>query len=263
MKIIVNMCLILAFLVFIILPSHSAFDKKGLLLLFTFEGAKGDTVPDMSGGKHDGILRTNAKITTTAKYGKSALEITDQNAAMEVASFRELEEYQDNTFLFWLYFTAGSNGAWSQIVVKLSPGNDRAPGVWINPGGTGIHYRYNAGNMGFGRVGPNGEGGDFELKTWYHITGVKKGAQLTFYCNAEQKGQVAVPAAHQQGTGSLHVGKSPSYRAATFIMDDLTVFNRALTADEVKQVMNGVLSTGAPVESQGKLASTWGDIKAH
>ncbi|MEK7395968.1 MAG: LamG domain-containing protein [Candidatus Poribacteria bacterium] len=262
MKIVLSLCLTLVFLVFAVLPSHAALDKKGLMLLFTFENAKGDTVSDLSGGKHDGTLMTKAAIIKTAKYGSGALEITDSNALMQVQSFKELEEYTDNTFLFWIYFSAGSNGLWSQILVKLAPGSDRSPGIWINQGSTGIHYRYNAGNLGFGAVGPNGEGGSFDLKTWYHIVGVKKGAQLTYYCNGVQKGQTAVPQAHSQGSGTLNVGKS-GYRAATFYMDDLAVFNRALTADEVKLVMDGALSIGAPVEPQGKLASAWGDIKSY
>jgi hypothetical protein len=260
MKIALSVCLTLVFLVFAALPSHAALDKKGLLLLFAFENVKGDTVPDLSGGKHDGILKTNAKITTTAKYGKGALEITDQNAVMEVISFKELEEYQDNSYLFWIYFSAGSNGAWSQILAKLG-GTDRSPGVWINPGSTGIHYRYDPGNQGCDQIGPNGEGTFHDLKTWYHVAGVKKGAELSFYSNGVEKRKVGVPKSHVQSAQSLFVGKSPSYRAATFIMDDLVLFNRALTADEVKLVMDGALTDKAPVESLDKLASTWGDIK--
>ena len=261
MKIVLSLCLTLAFLVFAVLPSYAALDKKGLILLFTFEGAKGDTVSDLSGGKHDGALKTKATITTTAKYGKGALEITDPNALMEVTSFTELAEYKDNTILFWINFTAGSNGNWSQILVKLG-GTDRSPGIWINPDSTGIHYRYDAGNQGCDKIGPNGEGSAYDLKTWYHIAGSKKAGELTFYCNAVEKRKVAVPATHAQAAQSLLVGKS-TFRAATFYMDDLVVFNRALTADEVKQIMDGALSAKAPVESQGKLASTWGNIKSY
>jgi len=262
MELIAKLCLILIFLISVVLPSQAAIDKKGLILQFSFEGVKSDIVPDLSGGKHDGVLKQNAKITNIAKYGKSALEITDSNALMEVESFKELEEYKDNTFLFWIYFTAGSNGAWSQIIVKQAPGSDRSPGVWINPGSTGIHYRYNPGNQGTDSIGPNGEGSAYELKTWYHIAGSKKSGELTFYCNAVEKRKVTVPAAHTQGAAALCVGKSPSYRAATFIMDDLVVFNRALTADEVKQVMDGVLNNVA-VEKHGKLALTWGEIRTN
>jgi len=135
-----------------------AIEDKSLILYFSFDSAKGKTVEDMTGNKHDGTLNNADIIKKPVKIGKGALNIEDMNAGMTVETFKELEEYQDNTFVFWVYFTAGSNGAWSQIIAKKAPGSDRSPGIWINPGGTGIHYRYNPGNQGAGRIGPGGEG---------------------------------------------------------------------------------------------------------
>ena len=163
-----------------------------------------------------------------------------------------------NSFLFWLYFTEGSNGDWSQVIVKTNPG-DRAPGVWINPGSTGLHYRFNPGNAGLAAVGPTGEGSVYDLEQWYHIGGIKEGEELRFYVNGELQETIAVPGTHDQGAGSLFVGKS-TFRAATFIMDDLAIYDRALTDAEILSVMEGELTT--PVEAAGKLASTWGDVKS-
>jgi len=236
-----------------------AIKDKALILYFSFDSAKGNTVPDMSGGGHDGTLSNAKIIKNPKKIGSGALQVENQNGGMTVESFKELETYQDNTFVFWLYYTAGSNGAWSQIIAKLGPA-DRSPGIWQNPGGTGIHYRYNPGNAGFGRIGPNGENSDFPLNEWYHIAGVKEGGTLKFYVNGVQKGSVAVPAKHDQGSANLCVGKSPTYRAATFIIDDLGVYNRALTEKEVNQDMdNGVMAKA--VSTEGKLAITWASIK--
>ena len=178
---------------------------------------------------------------------------------MEVESFTELEEYEDNTFSFWLYFIEGSNGAWSQIIAKIG-GGDRSPGIWTNENSTGIHYRYNPGNAGFGAIGPEGEGSAYDTEIWYHIACTKEEAKMRFYVDGEQKGEVNVPGAHTQGTGSLYVGKSPTYRAATFIIDDLAIYDRALEEDEVVEVMNGGLAN-TPVEATGKLAATWGSVK--
>jgi hypothetical protein len=238
-----------------------AIEDKSLILYFSFDSAKGKTVEDMTGNGHDGTLTNVEIIKKPVKVGKGALNVEDANGFMMVESFKELEEYEDNTFVWWLYFTAGSNGSWSQIIVKLAPGSDRSPGIWINPGGTGIHYRYNPGNAGFGRIGPGGEGGDFPLDEWFHIACVKDGATQVMYINGEEVGSVGVPAKHAQGAGALHVGKSPTYRAATFIIDDLGIYNRALTEKEVKADMEkGVLPEA--VDAEGKLATTWSSIKA-
>ena len=192
----------MALLVITVLPLHATLQDE-LILYFDFDRADGEIVADLSEGGHDGILKGEADIIKDeVKIGTGALNIEDPNAAMEVESFTELEEYEDNTFIFWLYFTEGSNGSWSQIIVKTNPG-DRAPGIWINPGSTGIHYRYNPGNAGFAAIGPTGEGSVFELDEWYHIAGVKEGAQLRFYVNGEKQGEIAIPDPHDQGRGKL------------------------------------------------------------
>lgn len=213
----------------------------------------------MTGNGHDGTLANADIIKKPVKIGNGALNIEEINASMTVETFKELEEYQDNTFVWWIYFTAGSNGAWSQIVAKKAPGSDRSPGIWINPGGTGIHYRYNPGNAGFGQIGPGGEGSNFPLDEWFHIAGVKKGGNLKVYINGEEKGSVGVPASHSQGPEKLYIGQT-GYRAATFIIDDLGIYNRALTDKEVKQDMEkGVLPQA--VDAEGKLTTTWSSIK--
>lgn len=98
-----------------------------------------------------------------------------------------------------------------------------------------------------------------EMQEWYHIAGVKEDAELTVYINGEEKGKYAVPAEHSQGNGPLYIGKSPRYRAATFVMDDLVIYNRALSQDEIVEAMQGALSVSVDVSD--KLAATWGDLK--
>lgn len=243
-----------------LVPSLHATIEQGLLLYFDFDGSDGEIVADLSAGGHDGILKGKADIIKDeVKIGTGALNIEDQGAVMEVETFAELEEYEDNTFSFWLYFIAASNGSWSQIITKIG-GGDRSPGIWINPGSTGIHYRYNPGNAGFGQIGPEGEGGAYETEIWYHIACTKEDGKLRFYVNGEQQGETNVPGSHAQGPGSLFVGKSPGYRAATFIIDDLAVYDRALEEDEVVEIMEGGLAN-TPVEAAGKLATTWGGVK--
>jgi hypothetical protein len=246
---------IIMFLAVIVMPTQAT--EEELLLYFDFEQVNGQTVKEKTGSGHDGTLAGGAKITTQIAKRGSALQIEDPTAVMTVETFAELEEYQDNSYLFWLYFTAGSNGAWSQIIAKKAPGNDRAPGIWINPGGTGIHYRFNPGNQGAGRIGPGGENQDFETGQWFHVAGIKETGELRIYINGEEAGKYNVPENHAQGTEKLYVGQT-GYRSATFVIDELAVYNRAVTPDEVNEIMDvGVVA----VEPQGKLATTWGNLK--
>jgi len=46
------------------------------------------------------------------------------------------------------------------------------------------------------------------------------------------------------------------------IIDDVGLFNKALSADDIKNIMNdGLSSTLAVVSSLGKLTTTWAEIK--
>ena len=141
---------------------------------------------------------------------------------------------------------------------KRRPGSDRSPGIWTcNRVPLHIHYRFNPGNQGTHCAGPDGEDDTFEIGDWYHIAGVKEGAKLTFYVNGENVAEPGVPKDHAQGAEKLYIGKT-GYNAAKFYLDDLYVYDRAVDADEVEDIMDGKL---LPVEPADKLATTWGQVK--
>lgn len=250
-------CLILTFGG--MLSSQAAVNDDGLILYFGFEKETNGMVTDETGGGNDGTLSAGATLSNEEKaHGSRSLKILDQNESFQVNSFAELAAYQDNSFLFWINFIQGSNGNWSQIIAKYAPNINRAPGIWVRPNELGIHYRFEPGNAGPDYVGPNGNNTQFETQKWYHIAGVKQGAQLTFYVDGVSKGQYNVPANHTKGADKLYVGKSPVYRAATFYFDELYIYNRALTEAEVTEIKDGQL---LPVEPKDKLTTTWGKLK--
>ncbi len=235
--------------------------KEGLMLYFTFDG---DT-KDMTGKGNDGILEAGAKIDKDIKKnGTGALRIDGGNQTMEVKTFKELEEYQDNTLLFWIYFTAPASGGWDQIIAKPAPGSDRSPGLWVTPEGLSIHWRYNPGNIGpWGITKSGNQNGDFfDQNKWFHVAGASntKKSTIIAYVNGKEVATSAIPAKFDQGPYSFFIGKSPAYGgpAAKFVIDDVAFHNRVLTPEEINFVMNGGLN---PVEYKGKLASTWGSIK--
>ncbi len=243
-----------------VLSTHALVEDDGLILYFSFDEEKGGTVKDETGGGNDGVL-DNAEITTKeVVHGTGALACEDAGASVIVESFKELEDYQDNSFLFWVQFIEKNSGSWNQIIAKKAPGSDRSPGIWTcNRVPLHIHYRFNPGNQGTHCTGPGGEGDEFDTGKWYHLAGVKQDAQLKFYIDGEEIEEQGVPKDHAQGEESLYIGKT-GYGSAIFYLDDLYVYDRALSADEVVEVMEGNL---LPVEPKNKLAATWGQLKTH
>lgn len=241
-----------------ILSTQAAVKDDGLILYLSFDRADGETIKDETGGGNDAKIIANAEISKDEKVYGGSLEIRDAGADVQVQSFKELAEYQDNTFSFWINFIAAHNGAWSQIIAKKGPG-DRSPGIWVCPNSLNIHWRFNPGNQGTGCAGPAGENTLFETKQWYHIAGTKEGGTLTFYVDGKKIQTNNVPAQHDQGVEQLYIGKTSGYRAATFYIDELYIYNRALTEKEINDVKDGDL---LPVEPQDKLSTTWAHLKS-
>ena len=240
------------------LTTHALVEDDGLILYFSFDEAQGNTVKDGTGGGNDGVITGAEIVSDEVVHGKGSLLCDDGNDGVTVESFDALEKYTDNSYLFWLNFAALNSGAWNQIIAKKAPGSDRSPGIWTcNRVSLHIHYRFNPGNAGSLCVGPEGEGDEFAAGDWHHIAGIKEGNQFKFYIDGEVVDEQTVPAAHTQGTEKLYIGKT-GYASALFYIDELFVYDRALSGGEVIDVMDGLLT---PVEPKDKLTTTWGHLK--
>ena len=242
------------------LTTHAAVKDDGLILYFSFDSEKGGKIKDETGGGNDAEIVKGAKIVTDeVVHGNGAILFEEAGDSVTANSFKALEDYQDNSYLFWVNFTKANSGGWDQIIAKHAPGSDRSPGIWTcNRVPLHIHYRFNIGNQGTDCAGPDGENDIFEIGEWYHIAGIKKDAKLAFYVDGKKVAEPGVPKDHAQGDAPLYIGKSPSYNSAKFYLDDLYVYDRALDADEVSEVMDGKL---LPVEPDDKLTTTWGQMK--
>ena len=240
------------------LTTHALVQDEGLILYFSFDSEDDGFVEDGTGGGNDGLI-TGAEIATDeVVHGKGSLYCDDGADGVAVDSFKELEEYTDNSYLFWLNFVVPNSGGWNQIIAKKAPGSDRSPGIWTcNRVTLHIHYRFNPGNAGSNCVGPDGEGDEFGIGDWHHVAGIKEGNQFRFYMDGEVVDEQTVPEAHAQGLEKLYIGQT-GYASALFYLDELFVYDRALSADEVVNVMEGNLT---PVEPKDKLTTTWGQLK--
>ena len=242
------------------LATHAAVQDEGLILYFSFDSEEDGFVVDETGGGNDGLIEGAEIATDEVIHGKGSLLCDDGNDSVTVESFKALEEYTDNSFLFWLNFTVPNSGAWNQIIAKKAPGSDRSPGIWTcNRTSLHIHYRFNPGNAGSQCVGPEGEGDAFGVGDWHHVAGVKEGNQFKFYMDGEVVDEQTVPEAHAQGAEKLYIGKT-GYNSALFYIDELFVYDRAVSAAEVSNIMEGNLT---PVEPKDKLTTTWGQLKTN
>ena len=282
MRTVIQLSFIITFLVITVISVPAALDPN-LMLYFKFdEQLDGRQVEDMTGGGNNGKLKFGAKITNDPAEiyrGAGALKIFNNiSAQFRVDAFKRMDAYKDHTYTFQLYIFGPTQKPWGNGLVKiphraslLEKGRDlnlagafkgHAPAMFIREDPLALIYFYeggqgNQGILGPESIGPGGKGTGFEPKTWYHIAGVKQGADLTIYINGKEIGIFAVPIAFVQGEGHLRIGAT-DIRAASFAMDEFQLYDRPLTEEEVALDAKGKLLS---VEPQAKLTTTWGRLK--
>ncbi|HID57050.1 TPA: LamG domain-containing protein [Candidatus Poribacteria bacterium] len=106
----------------------------------------------------------------------------------------------------------------------------------------------------------------FSTGEWHHVAGVYDGKEIAIYIDGEK-------VAHMDATGEMTPSAGPLFIGAKWndpghpgdywkgVLDEIAIFNRGLTGDEIKEVMEGIGKVFA-VNPQGKIAVSWGEIKS-
>jgi hypothetical protein len=101
----------------------------------------------------------------------------------------------------------GTNSTWTKVFGYAPTGSDRSPGIWVEPGGKRLHWRYDPGNTGVGYLGTDGDGGTpLTMGSWYHIRGVKAGASFKAYVNEVLVADITVASPKSAGSAPLWFG---------------------------------------------------------
>ena len=127
-----------------------------------------------------------------------------------------------------------------------------------------IHHPTSAGGS---RAWLNTDPGTLAAGEWQHIALTYDGTATKAYVNGELAGERNRTGEHVVNDWILRLGNGGGIGAGFWwggLMDDVGVFDSALTSAEVGDIMAMGLSTlVTSVEPMGKLAVTWGLMKAH
>ena len=286
MRTFIGASFITTFLFIMILFAPAAIDPN-MILWFSFdEQLDGKQIEDLTGGGNDGKLKLGAKLTDVPEEvykGTGAVKFTNISAQVRVEPFKRMNEYDENTYAFWIYIFSNTAKPWNWEHCGAVPcGEGRAsilekgrilegavkgwaPGILIQEEPLALIYQFQdkggggvQGALGAkGIVGPGGNGTEFEFKKWYHIAGVKKASELIIYVNGKEQGRFPAPREFVQGEALLRIGGTRE-RSANFAMDEFSLYDRALTDKEVGLDAKGILLS---VEPKRKLTTTWGHLK--
>lgn len=231
---------------------------EGLVVYFTFDNVNGKTIVDDSGNGLDADIIANTEIVK-GKYG-DAIRITNVGAdCVNVPASDELKITGEITMAAWINQDAWStDGQWFDKNCH-NGGEHSSYGIGAFGGGASFNMFLGTGN---GRPTLN-KPHALDTKTWHHVVGTYDGATMKVYVDGE------VAAEHEEkfdfkGTNDqdLRIGCSkdrPNYTFENGSIDEAAVWRRALSEDEINEIMNeGFLA----VSPRDKAATMWGSIKS-
>jgi len=222
--------------------------KDGLIALWLFDTAKGKVIEDSSGNKNHGELNNGAK-RDVGKFGQAIVTKPQQGVDVPLSdSLNSLKEQM--TIGGWFRIDEDSdtghrrNGSY---LLEDQAGGERNPDGWVFAVWT---------DSGIGLAWGNKK---VKQEVWTHIAGTYDGKMLSLYINGEldvnvkKDGKIANPG------DPLGLGK---YGAETYIggMDEVFIYDRALSAEELKELLKGFESAFS-VDPSEKLATKWATLK--
>ena len=246
----------------------SASLKDGLLIYLPFDERSGKTATDQSGSNNDAELIDGAEWKPNGGKIGGAVSLNGAGAAVEDPNGADYINGLD-AFSISVWVKSDSVGHDRGIVFAIDPaGGDNVFGFrydaasWSTPGGT---------NLIKGAISTTGGGQAYEGKSnvqttdWQHLVfSWESGEKLTLYIDGEldddpthnDDGKVGTIS----GATKLIVGKGAKDNNGTSwpgLIDDIRIYDRALSEAEIADLASGVLA----VEAGGKLATTWANLK--
>lgn len=252
-------------------------DEDTIQGMWTFEEGKGNTVTDLSGNGSDG------KFVGDVKWGKGKFGDGLVFSGAAARNFVEIGTNGDADSLAALDFKASDGFSIHAWVWAEEPPVGKCV-IWKGLGcstwsqyllGTGAHENGdgNVNKASFHiRAGNGGArqevlGDALPAKEWIHLVGVWDGGKLHIYVNGELQNSADAAGPPWASTETVVIGADPGCGGGNGrchwngIMDEIVIFNVALSEGDVKSLGNGI-EGALDVDAAGKTTTTWGKLKA-
>jgi hypothetical protein len=204
-----------------------------LIAAYSFNEGTGPSASDRTGKGHAGTI-SGAAWTALGRYGNA---LTFDNDWVAVADANDLDFTTGMTLEAWVYPTASGSGSWRNVIIK-----ERAGGEVYNLYGnadtdapTAYVVRGAAPGVPLDARGTS----SLPLNAWSHLAVTFDNATLRIFVNGVQVGTRAVAGPLLTSTGTLRIGGNSiwgEYFAG--VIDEVRIYNRALTTTEIQADMN-------------------------
>lgn len=240
---------------FVLLAFSTSFALADLVGAWLFDGG---SLADSSGNGHDGEVVQGDPQQAGGKYGDAMeffgadmINVPDDDA-LDLGSF---------TLAAWIKVD-GQSGKWQVIAAKEARDpTGRNYGMFCNINTGVVHYSFTSGAAW----------NSFDANTvvtdgsWHHVAATYEAPDLKFYLDGAVDAESAIADNMQEPDGTDNVlyigGCDIGDYYMTGLIDEVALFNEALSEGEINDLMAGVAGVITAVEPTTKLTTTWGDIK--
>ena len=229
--------------------------EESMILYFSFDSLDGDEAIDHSKYGNNGELVGDAELAN-GKFGK-ALKLNGSTDWVTVPHHESLTVDKDVTVMAWINperISGPNNAQWQGILAKSN--GPRSYSFYTETGKGCLHLSVNGGGSTCdGKVVEN---------EWQHVAAQVASGTHRYWINGENVGEYA---GHPNPPGSadtanVFIGKThEGSREFMGLIDEVRIWNRALSEDEVVKQMEKGFDELFPVDPRQKLATTWGIIK--
>ena len=214
--------------------------RNGLVAAYGFDEGEGSTVMDVSGQDNHGAI-SGAKWTSDGRYG-SALSFDGAHALVSIAHAASLDLASGMTLEAWVQPTKLA-GLQSAIVKEANGGlvyalygNDSAPkpSAYLRDAEKRVTH------------GSSGAAG-LDVNAWTHLAATYDGAMLRLFVNGVEASRQPVTGSIMRSSNPLRVGGNAvwgEYFAG--VIDEVRIYNRALSPTEVQADMTTPVMTSTP-----------------
>lgn len=241
-------------LVVLLVVTFASYLEAEVIGLWLFDEGQGVTAKDSTKNKSNGKI--NNATWVDGKFGK-ALDFNGKDANVEIQNTSGvLAVDQQFTLMAWVK-VPGFTGGWQTIATLNTDGPIRNYGLFINDKSGLIHYSFTSGKawQSFNATSNIVDG------KWRHIAATYD--MKAFKCYVDGKVDGETPINNLKPDTAKTVVTIGSWVGGGWMkgaIDEVAIYNNALTESQIKDAMSRSLATTA-VEKSGKLATCWGAMK--
>jgi PKD repeat protein len=212
---------------------------SGLVAAYGFEEGSGASVADTSGNGNGGNV-TGGTWASTGKYGKALT--FGAGSIVSVPDSASLDLSTGMTIEAWVYPTS-SAAAYRNIIFKSQGDPGTQPLCYVLQGSTPSSVPAVVTGVSPSSLAA---ASPLALNTWSHLSATYDGATMNLYVNGILAGSLAQSGAIAASTEPLTIGGN-MYSGQNFVgmIDEVRIYNRALSSSEILTDMNSPIAGGS------------------